>query len=70
MALETSLNVRTAGEALSPTGRRRFDPDALPNATRRYFQRRPSSKCAPYQMVEGKGFEPSTSALRTPRSPN
>jgi hypothetical protein len=21
-------------------------------------------------MVEGKGFEPSTSALRTPRSPN
>jgi hypothetical protein len=23
-----------------------------------------------YQMVEGKGFEPSTSALRTPRSPN
>jgi len=23
-----------------------------------------------FQMVEGKGFEPSTSALRTPRSPN
>ena len=25
---------------------------------------------APFQVVEGKGFEPSTSALRTPRSPN
>src|SRR5207245_10852391 len=25
---------------------------------------------ARFQMVEGKGFEPSTSALRTPRSPN
>ena len=39
-------------------------------ATQRHNSLGRVAKWLSFQMVEGKGFEPSTSALRTPRSPN
>ena len=41
-----------------------------PFATWRHQQRGMRGNYARSEVVEGKGFEPSTSALRTPRSPN
>src|SRR5262252_10916768 len=40
------------------------------NATRCHHSGELRPKWLMFQVVEGKGFEPSTSALRTPRSPN
>ncbi len=39
-------------------------------ATPRHNSERVTRKWRTFNMVEGKGVEPSTSALRTPRSPN
>src|SRR5262245_5798763 len=55
--------------AISSPSRKKA-PGSLKNATQRHNDRDPTCKSLSFQMVEGKGFEPSTSALRTPRSPN
>src|SRR5262245_11521899 len=60
---------RAAGRLYWPTDRPEVSRLTHPNATRRNHPRS-SSQCASFRLVEGKGFEPSTSALRTPRSPN